>query len=1379
MSAIGSEARDVSASPSDGLPARIADRYEVVGLLGKGGMAEAYRVHDTATGQHVALKLLASKAQGAKGSRDVELFEREYHTLVQLAHPRVVQAFEYGVEGERHYYTMELLDGGDLQALAPMRWQEVATAAYEICSALSMLHSRRLVHRDLTPRNVRRTADGKTKLMDFGLLSPMGPADVVAGTPPFVPPELVNLVSLDGRSDLFSLGATLYFALTGRHAFPARRFEQLRDTWRTSPRAPSKMVPDVPGALDALVLSMLRIDAGSRPKSAAEVMERLLPLLGSPPDDELRVASAHLTAPRLVGRSAILEAFRKRALRSASGHGDGFVIEGESGMGRSRMLDAFVLEAKLAGTMVARAGASSATVPFGAAATILAQLRASAPTTAVAAAQAQPEVASVLLRKKVDAPADGVGHEALEPGFVDVTEPGLEQGALQRALRAWVLQFAEQRAVAIAVDDFDEIDEASAALFASLTWEAKKHRLTYAFAVGSNDRVLSTSRAVIEQQAARVHLDPLELDETTELLASIFGDTANLQLLAVRLHALCRGRPRECIELAQFLVDRGIIGYSGGSFSLPAEIPEGVLPENVEAGITEQLSRLGSTARRVGALLSLELTERLGRGQLIRLLGAGVAVDAAIDELVAMRLITGDPNGYALRERTTARAFTTALSPEERRELHDCLSELEGRTVTTLLVIAYHQLLGKDPERGLDLILRQMQTSEDRTRFATGATDELGGARVATTLRLALSEATVRGRPRRDLQPLWVLLASVAALGEDARCFYDIPGEWLDSLKRETGWYDWQSLDGNLDPTTRAMMAVGMAAQRFATIPESERVLSPPDAIRQLVGYSVFAIALGVRVQDLELMAALPGLLEPFAPLDPTVRVMLTNARGTLLNGLGKREAARTLFAELLQEMEGMKEAPAYFAKITSSMYHTLAAIDASLGIASPFIERLAQEAVDPSQRVGARYLQKVAALNQGDWEAAERYRQQAELEMLQSRLRPMFSTLGQELEAHAMARDLTGVRQVRAAIQDTAREHPGWATAMHVADGHYHRLCGNLDAGLAAARNARATVVGQNRSPWTFHAAALETEILVELGRAEEARSIAEAALVDCEREGMRSFVRALSCAVALAEGKLGHSADALARLEGVIAEQTALGVTGLALGRSYECCARVAVWSSDVAAFDRFAKLAAEQYRPGHSSVLGALYERLMEEARQAGLLFDAPSFAVVNADVVNAQSASVATLTAALSDCSDRRTRAERALALLCDGDPNKRAHLLYLAEGGLQLVASRNEAVPPSEIVKFAHERIDMEIRPSYTVTGEPATDADSSAITFTARDGTIFTSTLLLTADDTGIVVAGVLVYEEGGTRVTSFEDLASAVARSAIDSGDALAARVS
>jgi serine/threonine-protein kinase len=190
-------------------------------------MAVVYRVIDGAKdGRALALKRL-NPAAGDKAKLVHTLFEREYHALAQLAHPRVVEVHDYGVDEIGPYYTMELLDGSDLRELSPMPWKQLCSLMRDVCSALSLLHSRRLLHRDLTPRNVRVTSDGRAKLIDFGAMTPFGLAREVIGTPPHLAPEVVRGQPLDGRTDLYALGALFYWLLTGRHAYPARRASAL------------------------------------------------------------------------------------------------------------------------------------------------------------------------------------------------------------------------------------------------------------------------------------------------------------------------------------------------------------------------------------------------------------------------------------------------------------------------------------------------------------------------------------------------------------------------------------------------------------------------------------------------------------------------------------------------------------------------------------------------------------------------------------------------------------------------------------------------------------------------------------------------------------------------------------------------------------------------------------------------------------------------------------------------------------------------------------------------------------------------------------------------------------------------------------------------
>src|SRR5689334_6521302 len=193
------------------VPARIGGRYLVHAPLGRGGMAIVYRVNDATLGRDVALKQLTFSSSTGDPRFATAMFEREFHTLSSLSHPSIIEVYDYGVDETGPYYTMELLDGGDLRERTPVPWRDACVMLYDVCSSLALIHSRRLVHRDVSPRNIRCTSDGRAKLIDFGAMVPMGPGDLIVGTPSFVAPEVVHLSALDARTDLFSFGATLYF----------------------------------------------------------------------------------------------------------------------------------------------------------------------------------------------------------------------------------------------------------------------------------------------------------------------------------------------------------------------------------------------------------------------------------------------------------------------------------------------------------------------------------------------------------------------------------------------------------------------------------------------------------------------------------------------------------------------------------------------------------------------------------------------------------------------------------------------------------------------------------------------------------------------------------------------------------------------------------------------------------------------------------------------------------------------------------------------------------------------------------------------------------------------------------------------------------------
>ncbi|HEX4352486.1 MAG TPA: serine/threonine-protein kinase, partial [Polyangiales bacterium] len=183
----------------------LAQRYRIERALGRGGAGQTFAAFDEHEQRLVALKCFRLKAEAGSGEQLQALFKREYAILAQFDHETMVRVYDFGLDQGVPFYTMELIDGSELSKQAPMPWRDACRDLRDVASILGVLHARKLLHRDLSPRNLLRVASGQLKLIDFGALASFGPSRDLVGTPPFVAPEALRAAPLDQRSDLYAL----------------------------------------------------------------------------------------------------------------------------------------------------------------------------------------------------------------------------------------------------------------------------------------------------------------------------------------------------------------------------------------------------------------------------------------------------------------------------------------------------------------------------------------------------------------------------------------------------------------------------------------------------------------------------------------------------------------------------------------------------------------------------------------------------------------------------------------------------------------------------------------------------------------------------------------------------------------------------------------------------------------------------------------------------------------------------------------------------------------------------------------------------------------------------------------------------------------------
>lgn len=343
-------------------------RYLLVDALGGGGMGSVFRAHDRLTNSIVALKslMLAPAVLDTLSSDGLDVrvaLTHEFQMLATLRHPNIVSVLDYGFDTHgQPFFTMEFLDKAlPVNVYArDVQTETVLRLFWQALQALRYLHRRGILHRDLKPDNLLVLPDGTIKVLDFGLAAVRGQYDDahMVGTIPYLPPEVLDGQPHSEASDLYTLALIIYEILNGAYPFPTAALDELIIAIQTEPLDTQKF--KINHAFKIILSTLLSKTPEARYPDVDTMITTYTQISGTPPPAETAaVRDSYLQAARFIGREAELEHLTTTLKTMLNGKGSAWLVGGESGVGKTRLLDELRVRALVRGVKVLRAQATS------------------------------------------------------------------------------------------------------------------------------------------------------------------------------------------------------------------------------------------------------------------------------------------------------------------------------------------------------------------------------------------------------------------------------------------------------------------------------------------------------------------------------------------------------------------------------------------------------------------------------------------------------------------------------------------------------------------------------------------------------------------------------------------------------------------------------------------------------------------------------------------------------------------------------------------------------------------------------------------------------------------------------------------------------------
>ncbi|MBE4749725.1 protein kinase [Corallococcus sp. ZKHCc1 1396] len=651
----------------------VTGRYRVESLLGEGGMGRIWLADDLQERRRVALKEMHVPAElsAAKVEELVLMFRHEFFAMKKLQHPSTLKVFDWGMtEAGNRFITMEVVGGHDLSTLvreAPLDTRTLYRVLIQMAQVLAFIHSRLYVHCDIKASNVRITESGAVKLMDFGVMHQLGTPSPgkLKGTLEYLAPEWQRGASIDGRADLYSLGVMAWYLATRKLPFKRSNPAVLLADHLTRPPPRPSTLCAVDPQLEEIILLLMAKDPRERFQDASELLEALCHASGEPsPEEPLSARASYLHVPEVVGREAELEGLMNGLAEADWGQSRAVLVGGPAGVGKTRLLQEFELQAKLAelpfGRGQCRAEGLAPLAPVAQA------LRSMVPhTPAELMDRLGPRLARLLPHLSSEVHEDEVHERALREGAE-------EKGAFFEALSEWTHTLGGRQSFVLCFEDLQWADSASLEAINVIirALHGTRGMVVGTFRSAELSRLSLAFQTVDEKLTSRVDLEPLSAENVGTLVELVLPGLEMPEGFVTRLHETTGGNAFFATECLRMLVEAGALKRVGGRWEAEEGLGTRRLPDSIQEAVLVRLA--SAPPEQVTLLRKLAPAGRMLDLPLVRALAGLPEAElfAVLDGIVERQFLQDVEGRYVFTHDTVHQAVYDSTPEVERRSHH-------------------------------------------------------------------------------------------------------------------------------------------------------------------------------------------------------------------------------------------------------------------------------------------------------------------------------------------------------------------------------------------------------------------------------------------------------------------------------------------------------------------------------------------------------------------------------------------------------------------------------------------------------------------------------------------------------------------------------------